>query len=140
MLVKIAQLGARVVEVSLKSGSVDDALTTAGISSEGYVMYVGGFPVNRTHFLEDGDTIILVRASGIRGEATVKVAGDIWRIHQNDPDEIFPSNFHAHNEIGSETLDLYTGRVFDPRTKQFKRKLPKKQLDTLYQKLPKKLL
>lgn len=46
-------------------------------------------------------------------EETLKHRGK-WRLHANDPDDIFPSDLHAHNMDGNgERLDLYTGRIYD---------------------------
>lgn len=47
-------------------------------------------------------------------ERTVKVAGEIWRIHKNDADP-FPSNPHAHNLESGLKLHLGTGGLFRKR-------------------------
>lgn len=45
-------------------------------------------------------------------EVTVKQRGN-WRVHANDPDDLFPSDFHAHNLEDGTRLNLYTGDIFD---------------------------
>ena len=50
-------------------------------------------------------------------EVTVKSNG-IWRIHKNDPDKVFPSDFHADRVDKPEKLDIYTGEVYDKKTKK----------------------
>ena len=41
-------------------------------------------------------------------EITVRMNGEVWRIHQNDADP-FPSNPHAHNVESGAKMDLSTG-------------------------------
>ncbi len=75
-----------------------------------------------------------------RARASVKMDGDHWRVHQNDPDDNWPSDFHAHNLTHHrETLNCYTGEIFDPTTRQFKRKYSGKQLRCLLNKLPERV-
>jgi hypothetical protein len=57
-----------------------------------------------------------------------------WQIHQNDVDT-FPSDFHAHRKDKAETLDLYTGDVFNPRTRQHVRKVKEKDMRYVYEDL-----
>ncbi len=57
-----------------------------------------------------------------------------WRIHQNDADP-FPSDFHAHRLDKAETLDLYTGDVFDPRTRQQTRTMKEKDMRFVFEDL-----
>jgi hypothetical protein len=57
-----------------------------------------------------------------------------WQIHQNDVDT-YPSDFHAHRKDKAETLDLYTGDVFDPKTRQRIRKLKQKDMRDVYKEL-----
>lgn len=71
--------------------------------------------------------------------APVKMGGDYWLIHQNDPDDNWPSDFHAHNKVRPETLDRYTGNIYDPRTGQLRRKYRRKQLTQLLAKLPERI-
>ena len=73
------------------------------------------------------------------GAAPVKLRGDYWLVHQNDPDDIWPSDFHAHNKVRPETMDCYTGDIFDPRTKQWKRKYRPKQLAAFLAALPERV-
>ncbi len=44
--------------------------------------------------LNDRDIVTII--SNVSGAATVKRFGGPWRVHLNDSDKIFPSNFHAH--------------------------------------------
>lgn len=67
-------------------------------------------------------------------ERTVKHKG-IWRVHQNDPDDIFLSDPHADRVDESEKLDLYTGNVYDKKTKALLYKLPAKAMKFIYNKL-----
>jgi len=67
---------------------------------------------------EEGDRMLL--------EVLVKSNG-IWQIHKSDVDKNWPSDFHAHNvDAANEVLDLYTGGVYDKRTKRHLRNLPRK--------------
>lgn len=50
-------------------------------------------------------------------ERTVKVKGEVWRIHKNDADP-FPSVPHAHNYAAGVVLDLGTGEMFDTRDRK----------------------
>lgn len=140
MLIRIAQLGGGVLKVNLNTGNVGDALNTAGISTGDLEIRVCGQAVDRTYSLKDGDIITLVPKGGIKGEATFKIAGDIWQVHQNDPDENFPSDFHAHNKAHPETLDIYTGNVYSARTRQLVRRIPDKQLEAILRRVPKRLI
>jgi hypothetical protein len=45
-------------------------------------------------------------------EQTVKVKGEVWRIHKNDVDP-FPSVPHAHNYESEVVLHLGSGEMFD---------------------------
>lgn len=45
-------------------------------------------------------------------EKTVKVKGEVWRIHKNDADQ-FPSVPHAHNYDAGITLHLGNGQLFN---------------------------
>lgn len=49
-------------------------------------------------------------------EKTVKVKGEVWRIHQKDADS-FPSNPHAHNYESGIVLHLGNGDMFDRKRK-----------------------
>lgn len=49
-------------------------------------------------------------------ERTVKIKGEIWRIHKNDVDP-FPSTPHAHNYSAGVVLHLGTGEMFDSNRK-----------------------
>ena len=75
---------------------------------------------------EDGQRLLL--------EYQVKANG-VWRIHKNDPDVSFPSDFHADRIDQPEKLDLYTGVVYDKRTKQALRKMPRKAMRYIHNEL-----
>lgn len=49
-------------------------------------------------------------------EKTVKVKGEVWRVHKNDADT-WPSNPHAHNFDAGLKLHLGTGELFDNNRK-----------------------
>lgn len=49
-------------------------------------------------------------------EKTIKLKGEVWRIHKNDVDP-FPSNPHAHNYETGVVLHLGTGELFDTNRK-----------------------
>jgi hypothetical protein len=74
--------------------------------------------------LKDGDFLVLTFP--IRGEATVRRDGK-WRIHANDSDDLFPSDFHAHHLETGEKLDLYTGYLYDPTTNKLLYALERKK-------------
>ena len=76
---------------------------------------------------------------GGRASAPVKLRGDYWLVHQNDPDDNWPSDFHAHNRVRPEVMDCYTGNIFDSRTKRLKRKYRPKHLAMFLAALPKRV-
>jgi hypothetical protein len=139
MIIRIARLGTGIKEVHLNPGCVDDALAASRLSVESFQIRVGGQIVSGSHPLQDGDIITLVLAGGIKGAYDVPVANGPWRVHQNDPDDIFPSDFHAHNIARAETLDIYTGNVYNPVTKQLTRRLSKKHFRQFHRALPERL-
>ena len=49
-------------------------------------------------------------------EQTVKVKGEVWRVHKNDADP-FPSTPHAHNYESGVVLHLGSGEMFDRNRK-----------------------
>lgn len=57
-----------------------------------------------------------------------------WRIHKNDPDNVFPSDPHADRVDGAEKLDLYTGDVYNT-TKKHLYTLSKKSMQFIYFKI-----
>lgn len=67
-------------------------------------------------------------------EKTVKHNG-IWRIHKNDPDDIFPSDPHADRQDELEKLDLFNGKVYNKITKEHIYTLPKKAMKYIYQEI-----
>jgi len=67
-------------------------------------------------------------------EKTVKHNG-IWRIHKNDPDDIFPSDPHADRQDEPEKLNLFNGYVYHKKTKEHLYTLPKKAMKFIYQEI-----
>lgn len=61
-LVKVAQLGSRVVEVSLEDATVHSALKTSGIVADGMEVRVNGEPASMDTLLSEGDIVTLVPA------------------------------------------------------------------------------
>jgi hemerythrin superfamily protein len=82
-----------------------------------------------------GELQILDRVKQLFG-VEIKYQG-IWQVHQNDLDN-FPSDFHAHRKDKAETLDLYTGDVYDPRTRKYLRTVKEKHMRTVYEDLGRK--
>lgn len=66
-------------------------------------------------------------------EKTVKVKGEIWRVHKSDADS-FPSNPHAHNCETGYKLHLGSGELFDS-ARNSKGKINKKKLKAVRDKL-----
>jgi len=56
-------------------------------------------------------------------------------MHQNDLDTVFPRALHAHNQTAPEVVDLYDGRVYDAKTRRIIRRLSKKELTEVREKL-----
>jgi hypothetical protein len=76
---------------------------------------------------EDGTAILK--------EYTVRHQG-IWRVHQQDADDKWPSDFHAHNlDDGREKLDIYTGEVYDIVSREKKYQLKGKAMRYIYAEL-----
>jgi len=61
----------------------------------------------------------------------------VWKIHKNDPDNIFPSDPHADRVDRPEKLDLYTGKVYSKIDKKELRTLPKKAMVYIYNEIMK---
>jgi len=58
-----------------------------------------------------------------------------WRVHQNDPDKIFPSDFHADRVDKGEKLDLYTGDVYSVQTNEKVYRISDKHMNRIYDQL-----
>lgn len=67
-------------------------------------------------------------------EVTVRRNG-VWRVHSNDPDTVFPSDFHADRVDAPEKLDLYTGGVFSAIHGNLLRTEPKKVMLYIFREL-----
>lgn len=113
--IKFARIGARVQIIELLENSlVSDLKNRLSITRENGSFYRRGSKLNLDTALKDKD--IIIYAFSIKGEATVRRDGKVWQIHKNDPDP-FPSDFHAHNYVDNETLDLYTGFLYKSNTR-----------------------
>ena len=55
-----------------------------------------------------------------------------WRIHKNDPDKHFPSDFHADRVDAPEKLDLYTGDIYSRTTKEKTGRLKDKKMREVF--------
>jgi hypothetical protein len=60
-----------------------------------------------------------------------------WRVHKNDPDKNFPSDFHADRIDEPEKLDLYTGDVWSATNKKRLYVMPKKAMRYIFRELSK---
>lgn len=100
---------------------------------KGYFISINGIKSNRNAILKDKD--IVVALFSVRGAATLRRNGKVWRFHKTDADVHFPSDFHVHNIENGERLDMFTGYVYDPRTRQPIGVLPRKDMRAIYAKL-----
>ncbi|OFY48092.1 MAG: hypothetical protein A2W85_02680 [Bacteroidetes bacterium GWF2_41_31] len=77
-----------------------------------------------------------ITIDGLRmlNEKQVKQNG-IWRVHKNDPDNIFPSDPHADRVDGPEKLNLYNGNVYSSINMNFLYTMPKKAMKYIYNQL-----
>jgi len=66
-------------------------------------------------------------------ERTSHTAGGHWRVHKSDADDVWPSDFHAHNlEDPREKMDMYTGDVYNSTTKKYLFTLKAKTMRYIY--------
>jgi hypothetical protein len=72
-------------------------------------------------------------------EVTVKAGNGVWRIHNNNPDDIFPSDPHADRVDQHHKLNLFTGDYFD-NNKVLVGTLSKKELAFIHAKIKKSKL
>jgi hypothetical protein len=100
---------------------------------KGYFISVNGIKATRNTLIKDKDIIVAIIS--VRGAATLKRSGKVWRYYKNDADVNFPSNFHAHNVENGELLDLFTGYVYDPKTRKPLGVIPRKDMLAIYSKL-----
>jgi len=73
------------------------------------------------------DSIIPKHVPGRLDEQTIKVKGEIWRIHKSDKDPC-PSNPHAHNLEAGYKLHLGSGDLFDAKCNPLNESISKKDL------------
>lgn len=66
-------------------------------------------------------------------EKTVKVKGEVWRVHQNDADP-WPSSPHAHNIESGLVLHLGSGALYSPN-RNFVANIGRKKLHAVREKL-----
>jgi hypothetical protein len=105
---------------------VENELTTAEI-----VELLRDFDFHKIHpkFLAEVvlDEPVLPNLPLLLTEKTVKLSGEVWRIHKNDVDP-FPSVPHAHNYAAGVVLHLGTGEIFDTRNRKLLGKIGCKNL------------
>lgn len=115
-------------KMNLQEGtSIASLIKTLGWTSiQNNQLYINGIPQNDNYVLKEGDIALYIHK--IKGEIQIKRNG-IWIYHMYDKDDNFPSDFHAHNKELPEVLDIYTGNIYDKRTKKIVRKLSDKKLN-----------
>jgi len=115
--IRVGRLASPIEKMRVKKGTtIREVMKKLSASEEIYTgVSINGIQPLDT-ILEDDDFLILVFP--VCGEATVRRNGNSWRIHPNDLDNVFPSDFHAHNIETGEKLDLYTGYLYSPNTKK----------------------
>lgn len=74
------------------------------------------------------ETVLPSTVPGRLDEETIKVKGEIWRIHLYDPDP-FPFLPHAHNVQSGLRLDLRNGNLY--RKHELVGRLPQRDLERL---------
>lgn len=114
-----------------------------GLDSDAIVNHLKDFDFRKFHpeILSECELTEGVLPEGISlllNEKTVKVKGEVWRMHQNDADP-WPSNPHAHNYQSGIVANLQTGELFDTNRKSVG-KLNKKKLARLREELGLKLV
>lgn len=120
--IRFTRPGSKIQTIELSKNSlVSDLKNKLSITRKGGCFYRKGSKLNLNTVLKDKD--IIIYAFSIRGEATVRRNGKVWKIHKNDPD-LLPSDFHAHNYDDNETLDLYTGFLYKTNTRDKIAKFP----------------
>jgi hypothetical protein len=60
-----------------------------------------------------------------------------WQFHKSDPDK-WPSVPHGHNYQENQKINVYTGEVFQPKTKKYLGKLKNKFLKDMQKELKNK--
>jgi hypothetical protein len=83
------------------------------------------------------ESIIPKSVPGRLDEQTIKVNGEIWRIHKSDKDPC-PSNPHGHNLETGYKLHLGSGALFDSKCKSLNASISKKDLIIIRKELGKK--
>lgn len=67
-------------------------------------------------------------------EQTIKVKGEIWRVHKSDKDP-FPSNPHAHNLETGYKLHLGNGALYNAKNKPLGKSIDIKHLNLIRSKI-----
>lgn len=109
----------------IKDGQFAYSFLTAPPEDFQQVIYTLTLPVDK-YILENGQKWLF--------ENTMQDQG-VWIIHTFDVEDNFPSDLHAHRKDEAEALDLYTGRIYDTLTMEFKRSLSKKAMNHFYMKM-----
>lgn len=111
--IKFVRIGAKIQAIQLPDNRLSE-LQKIVSTKKGGSFYRNGKELDNNSLLNDGDIIIYIFP--IRGAVIVRKHGKIWWVHKYDPDRL-PSDFHAHNYVDREVLDLYTGVLYKPGTK-----------------------
>ena len=67
-------------------------------------------------FIED-EPLVPESVPQLLTEQTIKIKGEVWRVHKSDVDS-FPSMPHAHNYETGVVLDLGSGDMYDNNRKR----------------------
>jgi hypothetical protein len=132
--IRILTLGFSKIFKIENNSKISDALKISGLSiSKDYSYYVNGLIVTIDKILKDGD--ILIVTFPVKASAIIKRSGKIWEYHKNDSDKFFPSDFHLHSIESPEVLDMYTGYIYNSKTRKPIGALSSKDMKSIYAKL-----
>lgn len=95
--------------------------------------YIKVSEVGLGHMPADGDVVLV--GGVVKGAVTLKQKGRKWRVHKCDPDDCNPSDFHAHDQITGDVLDLRSGLIYSKNRRRSRIRLKKKHLLTLLTRL-----
>ena len=124
--IKIRSVGNPIIKIKVYEGITIREVVKENFhfENDSLLVSINGKKKSLGTVLNNNDFLSLILP--FHGEATVRRNGKSWRINKNDRDEIFPSDFHAHNLETGEKLDLYTGYLYNPVTKKLLWALHKK--------------
>lgn len=113
--------------VELPAGATaSDLLERAGVDASLASLNRSGKALRLSEVLNDGD-VVNISTADIRGEAVTKWSDHRYLLHPNDPDKLFPSDWHCHDYENGEKIDLYNGRRYK-KTQYTGKKVNKKCL------------